>query len=712
VSITASHAAAGAANELLAPWGFVDDSMFITKRGDLGLVYAVGGLDYEGRTHEQRALDTHRYESVLRLLDERFRVYHYFVKREGALVQGRKTYRLDLFVVLMYEGLQPPRRGWQLARPEKALSLVAEELDAAMRTLAQMATSVEAQLDIFRLRKLPKAEAFQFFRLLVNGDAGDVRLKYDTGIDYQMADSSIDTEAREAMLVLSMKEPPFATFALMLSDLYALPGEFLACLEWQRIPAGKAKSDVSRRRWHWASKRVPLKPMLDQIDAADTDITVNGHFFGECSLTCVVRGQSAERVAADLAKVLAKHDGVLLTETYNALNAWCSIVPGNHAYNLRRVALLETHCADLAFLFTVDQGAKADAVGRAPVLTLVTQQGMPYDFHLHVQDVGHTVVLGRTGSGKTTLLNAIADGAQPYAPQTFVFDMGHGYRALAAQYGGSVLEFGLDTGIAINPFAFAPTPEHVHFLHDFCRVLLEGQDGWRMDDAADRELYTMVEGIYELDAEVRRLGTLAEMLPLPLKERMRKWTAGGRYGRLFDHVEDTLRLNRFQVFEFDAMREYPALLEPLLFYVLRRVQACVTPAVMTLCVMDEAWRFVTHPVLRDYIQTALKTWRKANGVMVLGTQAVEDFASSDMLRTVVESCPTALLLANPAMDAQQYVSVFGLNDVEVELLRGVRDKGQVLLKRKDMAKVLDVVLDPNAVWLRSPLGEVKELTHA
>ena len=42
-------------------------------------------------------------------------------------------------------------------------------------------------------------------------------------------------------------------------------------------------------------------------------------------------------------KVLAVHDGSLFEETYNLLNAWLSIVPGNGAHNLRRLALLETN---------------------------------------------------------------------------------------------------------------------------------------------------------------------------------------------------------------------------------------------------------------------------------------------------------------------------------------------------------------------------------
>ena len=55
-------------------------------------------------------------------------------------------------------------------------------------------------------------------------------------------------------------------------------------------------------------------------------------------------------------KVLAAHDGSAFEESYNLLNAWLSIVPGNSAYNLRRLALLETNLADLSFIFTLDSG--------------------------------------------------------------------------------------------------------------------------------------------------------------------------------------------------------------------------------------------------------------------------------------------------------------------------------------------------------------------
>ncbi len=216
-------------------------------------------------------------------------------------------------------------------------------------------------------------------------------------------------------------------------------------------------------------------------------------------------------------------------------------------------------------------------------------------------------------------------------------------------------------------------------------------------------MYEAVENIYVLDRSQRRLFTLANLLPRALAARLHKWVEGGRYADLFDNLDDTLTVESFQVFDFEAMRAYPAMLEPLLFYVLHRVTARVQDpeyaSTLKLCVMDEAWRFIQHPTLRAYVEEALKTWRKRNAALVLATQTVEDFASADLLRTVVESCPTKLLLANPAFDRAHYAELFQLNDMELDLLAGLVPRQEILLKRANLARVLSLTVDPRSYWI-------------
>jgi type IV secretion system protein VirB4 len=151
------------------------------------------------------------------------------------------------------------------------------------------------------------------------------------------------------------------------------------------------------------------------------------------------------------------------------------------------------------------------------------------------------------------------------------------------------------------------------------------------------------------------------------------------------------------------MDRYPQVLEPLLFYVLHRANAAIydpaQAAVFKLFVLDEAWRFMRDATISAYVTEALKTWRKQNAAMVLATQSSEDLTRSAMLRVVVESCATKILLANPNLDRPAYRDLFGLNDTEVDLVAGLSPRRQLLVKRADVSKVLTLAVDPEALAL-------------
>jgi type IV secretion system protein TrbE len=212
-----------------------------------------------------------------------------------------------------------------------------------------------------------------------------------------------------------------------------------------------------------------------------------------------------------------------------------------------------------------------------------------------------------------------------------------------------------------------------------------------------------VNNLYALDRPQRRLRTLTHLLSRDLAQRLHRWVDNGPYASVFDQETDTLTFQRVQCFEFQGLERYPDVLEPLLFYVLHRASAAVhdggSTAHLKLFVLDEAWRFAEDPTVRAYIREALKTWRKKNAAMLLATQSAQDFAASDLLRTVVESCPTRFFLANPAIDREATTQLFGLNDTQVDRIATLRPRQQVLLTRPDVAKVLNLDVDPHSYWL-------------
>ena len=76
--------------------------------------------------------------------------------------------------------------------------------------------------------------------------------------------------------------------------------------------------------------------------------------------------------------------------------------------------------------------------------------------------------------------------------------------------------------------------------------------------------------------------------------------------------------------------------------------------------------------------------------MILATQSSADLTRNEMLQVIAESCGTLIFLANPRMDKGQYKELFHLNDKEAELIASLTPKKQMLIKRPDLSKVVQL----------------------
>ena len=765
---------AGAMSSLIGLFGFVDEHTFLTKSGDLGVVFRVPGVDAECLEHSERADVARRFEGAVRTLDERFRVYQYLLKRDHATIPHRHydnavveqaisnrisflnaksadLYTLDIFFVLMYEGWQ--RTGApqsklhalvnrpQSAIPEmlsgrKVLSIVEDDLARACELLANKAASFAIQLeDTLGIERLDKAAGFAFFRRLLNFAPFKLhtRLKYDLHLDYFACDSMLECYRDHLRIdgyfvqVLTLKEPPAQTFAHVLHALGEVPSNYVIANEWKRESNLAARKEINSKRRHFHNSKAsltnyigdrPLSPQEMLVDdgaaglVADLggclrEIEVNGNYFGKFSLTIVLYDRDharLRRAVAECFKVLSTPDAVLIEERYNLLNAFLSIIPGNGSYNLRRMWLLNTNYADLSFLFTLHTGETHNAhLDQEYLAVLETNSSTPYFLNLHYQDIAHTMILGATGSGKSFFLNFLMTNLQKYRPLTYIFDLGGSYESLTTLFDGGYLRVGIEgRSFTINPFRLPPTNENLHFLFSFVKVLIES-GGYAMTGKEERDLYEQIGNLYEVDPDQRRLFTLANILGRNLAGHLHKWVEGGQYGALFDNVEDNLTFAEFQTFDFEGMDKYPQVLEPLLFYILHRANASIyDPALVTrfkAFVMDEAWLFLKNDTIRRYITGAVKTWRKRNAAMIIATQSSDDLERSEMLSVIVESCATKMFLANPGMDRDAYRETFHLNETEAALIAGLVPKQQILIKRPDLSKVVNLNVDPIGYWL-------------
>ncbi len=760
-------------------YGFWNDTTFLTKSGDVGMVLRITGVDYESLDRSEQEYAVKRLESALKAFGPGFHVYQYLFKSnrpdipfakyddpvvDAAIDQRRKffeakrdhLYQIEIFYCILLEG---PRSktgvGAALARlfhdpsggvgelkaqftNDSMKTLLRTQIEQAVRRLDQQVLTFCRQLaDLMQIEVLNQEKQFTIFRRLLNYDGWRIagRPQSTQFLDYQVVNSDIEAERDHLRVgdhivrVLTMKEAITETRPLVLDALLKIPGNFQVITEWTPIPADKARKEVNKRRRHFnvsktgfvsqmgndATNTNPRDVLVDESKQADIEnlgdclrVLGEGQSLGDFSLTIVLYGQSKadlERLVAEFTGVFTNADGNLFAETYNQLNAYFAIIPGNYALNLRKLLLLNTNYADLSFLFTILPGEKTNAfLGTECLAVVETDNDTPYFLNLHCGDVAHTLILGMTGSGKSYLCNFLLQNAQKYKPLTFIFDIGGSFESLTTIFEGSYLNVGQEArDFTINPFSLPPTKENLQFLFSFFRVLIEGNNQrYRLDFKEERRLWDAIERIYVLEPGQRTVSNFANIIG-ELKERLHRWTRGGQFGFLFDNSDDTLSFSSFQTFNFHGWGDAPDVLEPLLFYVLHRASNEIADpeklGKFKIFLLDEAWLFIKNETIRNYVVQAQKTWRKHKAAMILATQSIKELEESGMLAVVAESCSTKIFLANPEMNRDVYREAFHLNDTELDLIGGLVPPGQMLIRKAQSSKKIHLNVDSVSHWM-------------
>jgi type IV secretion/conjugal transfer VirB4 family ATPase len=762
-------------------FGFVDDEVFITKSGDLGVVISLDGVDYECLERNTIENLTRRLAAAFRIFDEKCRVYQYLFKRNrenipfntyenpvvNAAIENRiaylaakadSLYSFHIYYVVLYEGFRyktsilkslaklssEPREALGELRAflstDNQVVLIDGEIERGCAALRSKVQSFLLQIgDFVEAKILRKEDAFRVLKQILNFSPLKIetaRLKHDTFLDYYLSESHIECHRGFLRVddfylkVLTLKEPSAQSFPLVFKRLLEVEANYFISTEWKKQDQAKSRRFIHSRRRHFHNTKRSLASYVtasDQPERVDDilvdeskevqihdlgealkELEIKGNYFGHFSLTIVIFDKDLKKVdgaCAEFYKAFTVQEAQLYEEKYNLFNAYLATVPGNYAFNLRSMLILNTNYADYSFLFTLDAGHRVNSHLKQEYLAVLeTNHRTPYYLNLHCKDTAHTVILGRTGAGKSFLLNFLITNLQKYDPYTFIFDIGGSFESLTRLFGGSYVKVGIQaTDFTINPFCLPKTKHNLDFLALFVKVLADNHGGDKLTLEEEQELYQQIENLYCVDPELRTLGVLANTLPRSLTRKLQKWTAGGQFGFLFDNVRDTVTFSRFQCFDFQGMEQYPQILEPLLFYILHRANHIITDSTIThifkAFFVDEAWTFLRNSRIKGYIAQALKTWRKQNAAMILSTQSLDELRKSEIVDVIIETCATKIFLANPDMDRDLYQKQFHLNETEIELISTLIPKRQFLIKNHEIAKVANLEVDPKSYWI-------------
>lgn len=442
-----------------------------------------------------------------------------------------------------------------------------------------------------------------------------------------------------------------------------------------------------------------------EADFALQDLGGDAVAYAYVTASVVVWDEDAARADAKLAlveKVIQGRELTVIRESVNAVEAWLGTLPGHVYANVRQPPLSTLNLAHLAPLSAVWAGPERNRhLDGPPLLIARTAGSTPFRLSLHVDDVGHTLVVGPTGAGKSVLLAMLALSFRRYPnAQIFAFDFGASSRAAVLGMGGDFHDLSGEGGAApsLQPLAMIDQPEERTWAAEWLAAILI-REGVTITPGVREHLWAALGSLAGAPVAERTLtGLVALLASPPLKAALAPFILGGPHGRLLDGASEWLGEGDVQVFETEGLARVgaaPAVLAYLFHRIGRRLDGRPT-----LILIDEGWLALDDPAFGAQLREWLKTLRKKNASVVFATQSLADVTSSAIAAAIIESCPTRIFLPNPrAIEPQGAAAYarFGLNDRQIEILARATPARDYYLQSRVGDRLFDLGLGPVAL---------------
>ena len=477
-----------------------------------------------------------------------------------------------------------------------------------------------------------------------------------------------------------LREYPAVTWPGMFDTVLGAPYRCVLTQSFGFLGKQDAQGIMTRKQNQMVTAQDKAASQTEALTEAADMLASNAFVMGDHHLTLMTFADSLDKlrlVASSARRDLAESGAVIVREDLALEAAYWAQLPGNMRLRTRPGAISSRNFAAMASLHNYPLGTQTGHWG-APLTLFRSTGGTAYRFHLHaptetVRDLGNVFVAGPTGSGKTTLMLFILAMAERQKAQVVFFDKDRGGDILARAVGGTylVLPAGEPSGLAPLK-ALSDKPGDVEFVKELVKALVL-DPGKAMAPEQERRLELGVRAVLALPRDARSFAELRAFLgqadPEGRGARLDRWCRGGALGWVPENDADRVSPDApFLGFDVTAVLDDPVTRGPILSYLFHRVESLLDGRRLVLAI-DEFWKVLLDAGFRDLVNDKLKTIRKLNGLVILATQSPADALRSPIAHSIIEQCPTQILMPNTRADAADYRDGLKLTEPEYLAVR-------------------------------------------
>ncbi len=538
---------------------------------------------------------------------------------------------------------------------------------------------------------------------------------------------------------------PSESYAGILDKLNYLGFEYRFNTRFIMIDQFEGNKIIERVSNLWYQKRISAADTVKMSLAIDSNIKINQHSdtqyqdaekalalnddgevkFGFYTATIMLfddNEQEVEQKATQVRNSLRTIGFQSQIERHHTLEAYLGSLPGYSYANIRKWLIHTQNFADLMPSTAIWSGLKYNPCtyygeNPPPLFYAMTTGNTPLRLSLHVDNNGHSLIIGPTGSGKSTLLNFIVAQHFRYKDaQVFMFDKNKSSLPLCYGLNGEFFDIGAENSNYFQPLGLLDSDIDFEFalkwIEEIC--ILNGMESYFDDthrQAIRKGLMLMRDVplsrrtisyfrhlVQDFD---RKIATILDGFSSESRIYEAFNDSAGFVAKLFDANIDKLNglNNSFTVFEMGKLMEMgDRIIIPALRYFIHFIGSKILDNKPTLIVFDESFLFFNHELFREKIIDWLKTVRKFNVAVMFATQELADlFKYQDLLSSLKTNCVTKIFLpnkkANSSGISEEYQE-FGLNEKQINLI-SLANRGEYFYMSELGVRKFTLDLKPN-----------------